>query len=106
VISPTFSVPEASLLLGVGADHGYNLVARGAFPVPVIRLGRKVRVPARPLLDLLGLSDEAVEALFESVNVTSIATPVDTEPSLTLATSENAPAVRFLPLDRDAGARS
>jgi excisionase family DNA binding protein len=51
----TLSLPEAARLLGIGRTHAYTLAASGQFPVPVIRLGRIVRVPTAPLLELLGL---------------------------------------------------
>jgi hypothetical protein len=46
---------EAAALLGIGRTHAYTLEATGQFPVPVLRLGRVIRVPTAPLLDLLGL---------------------------------------------------
>ncbi len=51
----TLSLPEAARLLGIGRTHAYTLAGHGEFPVPVIRLGRIVRVPTAPLLTLLGL---------------------------------------------------
>lgn len=54
--SATFSVDEAAVLLGVSRSHAYDLVRRGEFPVPVIRLGRTVRVPRAALNNLLGVS--------------------------------------------------
>ena len=56
VMSATFSVDEAAVLLGVSRSHAYDLVRRGEFPVPVIRLGRTVRVPRAALNNLLGVS--------------------------------------------------
>ena len=51
----SLSLIEAAALLGIGRTHAYNLEAAGEFPVPVLRLGRVIRVPTAPLLDLLGL---------------------------------------------------
>jgi hypothetical protein len=51
----TLTLPEAARLLGIGRTHAYTLAAHGDFPVPVMRLGRVVRVPTAPLLTLLGL---------------------------------------------------
>lgn len=51
----SLSLIEAAALLGIGRTHAYNLEAAGAFPVPVLHLGRVIRVPTAPLLELLGL---------------------------------------------------
>lgn len=51
----SLSLIEAAALLGIGRTHAYNLEAAGQFPVPVLHLGRVIRVPTAPLLQLLGL---------------------------------------------------
>ena len=51
----SLSLIEAAALLGIGRTHAYNLEAAGEFPVPVLHLGRVIRVPTAPLLELLGL---------------------------------------------------
>lgn len=54
----------AERLLGVSRDAAYESIAAGTFPVPVLRVGRRIRVPLRPLLDVLGLTEsEAAELL-------------------------------------------
>jgi hypothetical protein len=54
-------VPTAgAILAGLGRDESYRAVKRGKFPVPVIRVGRRMIVPVQPILDLLGL-DQARE---------------------------------------------
>lgn len=53
--APTLTVPEACELLGISTWQGYALVKRGEFPTPVLRLGRAIRVPRQPLLDVLGM---------------------------------------------------
>jgi len=45
----------AARLLGVGRTVAYELVRTGRWPTPVIRVGRLIRVPSAPLLELLGL---------------------------------------------------
>jgi predicted DNA-binding transcriptional regulator AlpA len=55
-LPPTLSLTEAALLLGIGRTSAYQMAAAGTFPVPVLRLGRSIRVPTAPLLHLLGLS--------------------------------------------------
>lgn len=52
----SLSLIEAAALLGIGRTHAYNLEAAGQFPVPVLHLGRVIRVPTAPLLRLLGLA--------------------------------------------------
>ena len=47
-------VPAAADLLGVGRTLAYELVRTGRWPTPVIRVGRLIKVPTKPLLDLLG----------------------------------------------------
>lgn len=45
----------AASVLGVGRSAAYELVRTGAWPTPVLRLGRLIKVPSAPLLTLLGL---------------------------------------------------
>jgi len=50
------SVPHAGRLLGVGRTAAYQLVRRGAWPTPIVRVGAKIWVPRAPLLELVGVS--------------------------------------------------
>lgn len=52
-------VPTAARLLGVGKSAAYELVRTGGWPTPVVRLGKLIRVPSAPLLQLIGLADAA-----------------------------------------------
>jgi hypothetical protein len=54
-LRPTIKPEEAFALLGCGRSSGYEQIRQGAFPVPVLRLGYKIRIPTAPLLELLGL---------------------------------------------------
>jgi len=54
---PTVLPEEAFALLGISRTTGYELIKRDAFPVRVLRLGRTMRIPLAPLLDLLGQGD-------------------------------------------------
>jgi excisionase family DNA binding protein len=47
----TVSVPEAGQLLGIGRDAAYGAVARGE--IPVLRLGRAMRVSVPALLAMI-----------------------------------------------------
>jgi excisionase family DNA binding protein len=45
---------EAARLLGVGRTLAYQLVRDGQWPTPVVRMGRLIKIPKKPLLDYLG----------------------------------------------------
>ncbi|MGH2787215.1 MAG: helix-turn-helix transcriptional regulator [Actinomycetota bacterium] len=51
----TLDIPTAAHFLGISTRHAYELVARGEFPVEVLRLGRAIRVPTARLCNALGL---------------------------------------------------
>lgn len=58
-LPPALDIPTAAEVLGVGRSSAYELVRRGEWPTPVLRLGRVIRVPKAPLLALLGISEPA-----------------------------------------------
>lgn len=49
----TTDLRTAAEILGLRPMSGYAIHARGAFPVPVIRAGGRLRVPVAAILDLL-----------------------------------------------------
>lgn len=49
--------------LGLGKNSSYQAVERGDFPVPVLRIGRRLVVPTAPLLRVLGVEDRAPDAV-------------------------------------------
>lgn len=53
----TVDAPEAFRVLGISRTTGYTLIARGEFPVPIIRLGRRVVVSKRALEALLNQTE-------------------------------------------------
>lgn len=53
-LPPTVDIVTAARILGVGWMVAYELVREGTWPTPVTQVGRKIRVPAAPLLVLLG----------------------------------------------------
>lgn len=55
--SATYRVEEAAQLLGVSPWGLYEAIRRNEPPCPVIRCGRRILVPRRPLDALLGLSE-------------------------------------------------
>jgi predicted DNA-binding transcriptional regulator AlpA len=60
-LPPTLTVAEAADMLGVSRSTGYDLVAAAMsgdldkWPVPVLKVGGRLRVPTKPVLDRLGL---------------------------------------------------
>lgn len=46
----------AGRALGLGRTKAYELARTNEFPVPVLRLGNRFKVPTSPLLQLLGVS--------------------------------------------------
>jgi excisionase family DNA binding protein len=44
---------QAAALLGVGRTTAYRLVHDAQWPTPVLRLGRLIKIPTQPLLELL-----------------------------------------------------
>lgn len=57
------NVPTAGeVLVGWGPSESYKAVARGEFPVPVIKVGRRMIVPVAAIVQLLGLASETDEA--------------------------------------------
>ncbi|GAA0951547.1 hypothetical protein Vau01_035830 [Virgisporangium aurantiacum] len=55
----TVDVPTAGRAFGLGRDESYRLARAEMFPVPVLRLGRFLRVTRGALLKALEIGDEA-----------------------------------------------
>jgi hypothetical protein len=50
------TVPIAGkILAGLSETQSYEMAKRGGFPVPVVKVGRRLVVPTAPILRLLGL---------------------------------------------------
>jgi predicted DNA-binding transcriptional regulator AlpA len=49
-------VPTAAAILGIGRTAAYELIRLDTWPTPILRLGKLIRVPSAPLLDLVGVS--------------------------------------------------
>jgi predicted site-specific integrase-resolvase len=56
----TISLVEAGKRLGIERVTAYRLAQQGTFPVRVIRVGLKLRVPTRDFEKLVGISKEEV----------------------------------------------
>ena len=55
-LPPVVYVPTAAAVLGVGRTAAYELIRVGQWPTPILRLGKLIRVPSAPLLELVGVS--------------------------------------------------
>jgi hypothetical protein len=52
-LPPVVDVPTAAAVLGIGRTAAYELIRCGKWPTPVLRLGKLIRIPSAPLLDLV-----------------------------------------------------
>ncbi len=57
-LSVVVDLPTAARVLGLGRNAAYELVRSGAWPTPVLRFGRLIKVRRTSLLELLGMTDE------------------------------------------------
>jgi predicted DNA-binding transcriptional regulator AlpA len=48
-------VPTAASILGLSRTTAYELIRVGQWPTPVVRLGKQIRLPSGPILELLGV---------------------------------------------------
>jgi len=58
----TVSVPIAAVLLGLSKNHAYDCINENKFPVPIIKVGRTIRVPTRALREALQVRELSSEA--------------------------------------------
>lgn len=54
-LPPTLDLVDAARLLGIGRTLAYEMVRQQTWPTPIIRAGRKIRVPSAPVLRILGV---------------------------------------------------
>ncbi len=54
---PTVDIPTTAKVLGLHRNTAYELASRNELPVPVLRLGRSLRVPTAELRRVLGIYD-------------------------------------------------
>ena len=55
-LPPVVDVATAAAVLGVGRTAAYELIRLGRWPTPVLRLGKLIRIPTAPLLELVGIA--------------------------------------------------
>ncbi len=60
-LPPAIDVPTAAQVLGVGKGLAYELVRRGQWPTPVLRVGRFIKIPTAPLIALMDHAPTPVE---------------------------------------------
>lgn len=72
---PCLSADEAFDHLGIDRTTGYRAIKSGCFPLPVIRIGRTIRIPTAALLELLRLetTSEAVRSMTEALPASRLA---------------------------------
>ncbi|MFW9177301.1 MULTISPECIES: helix-turn-helix transcriptional regulator [Corynebacterium] len=61
-MKPSLNPSEVAPLLGVSRSSVYEAIRNDAFPTPVIKVGGRYVIPAKPLLDLLGLDELPADA--------------------------------------------
>jgi hypothetical protein len=54
-LPPVVDVETAASALGLGRSAAYALVRTGRWPTPVLRLGKRIKIPTAPLLELIGV---------------------------------------------------
>lgn len=68
-MKPTLTVEEVAGLIGIGRSSAYAAAREGALPFPVIKIGGRYVIPAKPLAVALGMTidelNQAVEGLRE-----------------------------------------
>ncbi len=52
-------VPTAACIMHMSRASAYDLIRTGHWPTPVFRLGKLIRIPTAPLLELLCLDQDA-----------------------------------------------
>ncbi len=53
-LGSTTDVETAGAIFGIGRSKSYQLAKSGEFPVQLLRIGRRYRVPIPSILELLG----------------------------------------------------
>lgn len=51
-LPPVLDVPTAAQVLDIGRSLAYDLIRRDEWPTPVVRVGKLIRIPTAPLLQL------------------------------------------------------
>lgn len=55
-LPPVVDVTTAAAVLGIGRSAAYELIRAQQWPTPTLRLGKLIRIPTAPLLELVKVS--------------------------------------------------
>ena len=55
-LPPVVDVATAAAVLGIGRSAAYELIRAEQWPTPTLRLGKLIRIPTAPLLELVRVS--------------------------------------------------
>ena len=55
-LPPILDVPTAARVLGIGRSLAYDLIRQSRWPTPVVRVGKLIKIPTGPLLELLAIA--------------------------------------------------
>ena len=55
-LPPVIDVSTAAAVFGLGRSAAYELIRSGQWPTPIIRIGRHIRIPTLPLLEIVGMA--------------------------------------------------
>lgn len=70
-LPPIIDVPTAGSIFRIGRTNSHQQVREGTFPVRVLRVGRRYRVPTADVIKLLGLENsEAGTAIVPALATT------------------------------------
>jgi hypothetical protein len=59
LVSQTYTIIELSELLGLSRNSTYLAAANGELPFPVLRIGKRLVAPKRPVDRMLGIDSDA-----------------------------------------------
>jgi excisionase family DNA binding protein len=62
LIRPVLTAEEAFAELGIDRSTGYKAIREGTFPLPIVRVGRSIRIPTAALRRLLEIDAGEGEA--------------------------------------------
>lgn len=83
-MTPTLNLRQAASILGIGVSTAYAAARNNDLPFPVLKIGGRFVVPAKPLAATLGMTtdelNQAVEGLREKPR--ELRRPVDVDETL------------------------
>ena len=52
-LPPMLTVVQAAAIMGIGRTFAYELVRTGQWPTPIIHMGRLIKIPSGPIVELM-----------------------------------------------------